>query len=64
MPMPQLIIALLVAGLGYYGWRAYKRETKRVERELARKRAPTKPTGKVLEEDPETGVYRPRDNKD
>ena len=55
-----LLIGLVVLG-GWYAYRFFKREMRRVERELAEARQARdgRPT-ETLERDPETGRYRPR----
>lgn len=59
--MPQLILIGLVAVGGYFIWKAVKREMTRVGRELdeTRKEQASK-TATTLEQDPETGRYRPK----
>ncbi len=59
--MPQLIFVALLAVGGYFAWKAIKREMARVDRELkeARKTPPKEPAT-TLEQDPETGRYRPK----
>jgi len=60
--MPQLIFLGLVAAGGYYAWKALKKEMARVDvkvREAERVKAEDR--GELLERDPETGHYRPRE---
>ena len=64
--MPQLLIAALVAVGGYFGWKSFRHEWQRVNDEMNRTRnnhtgktSKTKPVD--LRQDPETGVYHPRD---
>ena len=63
--MPQLILLGLVAVGGYFIWRVVKREMARVDRELqeARTDKASQSTTK-LEQDPETGRYRPKQDDD
>ncbi len=56
--MPQLIAIVLVGGLAWYAYRAFKREMERVGRET--KKAEKKQPGKALQKGPD-GVYRPSD---
>ncbi len=59
--MPQLILLGLVAVGGYFIWRVVKREMARVDRELQETRAEkAEQSAKTLEQDPETGKYRPK----
>lgn len=59
--MPQLFIATLVAIGGYFGWKTFRHEWQRVNDEMNRTRK-TKQTKHVdLKQDPNTGVYHPRD---
>ena len=58
--MPQMIALALLGGLGWYAWRAFRREMDRIGAQVAdeeRKRTAKEVT--VLEEGPD-GVYRPR----
>ncbi|MCB1465419.1 MAG: hypothetical protein KDJ90_24040 [Nitratireductor sp.] len=57
--MPQLIALALVGGLGWYAWRAFKREMTRVGDELKRDEVKTQNQPTVLERG-EDGVYRPK----
>jgi hypothetical protein len=59
--MPQLIFFALLAVGGYYVVKAIKREMARVDREVeeARGDKSAKPSA-TLEQDPETGRYRPK----
>ena len=56
--MPQLIIAGIAVIGGWYAWKLLKREMARVDREVE---AVRRPPAQTLEQDPETGRYRPRD---
>ena len=59
--MPQLILLGLVAIGGYFIWKAVKREMARVDRELKETRSKeARKTATPLEQDPETGKYRPK----
>ena len=59
--MPQLIFIALLAVGGYFAWKAIKREMARVDRELKEtKKTPPSQPGTTLEQDPETGRYRPK----
>ena len=57
--MPQLIALALVGGLGWYAWRALKREMTRVGEELKRDDVKADASPTVLEPG-EDGVYRPK----
>ena len=57
--MPQLIAIALIGGLGWYAWRALKREMSRVGEELKRDEVKTDNQPTALERG-EDGVYRPR----
>jgi len=59
--MPQLIFLALLAVGGYYAVKTIKREMARVDREVkqARDETTAKPET-TLEQDPETGRYRPK----
>ena len=57
--MPQLIALALVGGLGWYAWRALKREMSRVGNELKRDEVKREAQPTVLERG-EDGVYRPK----
>lgn len=63
--MPQLIALVLVGAVGWYGYSVLRKELAKLaeqDRKDAQKRPGTK-TGKVideLEQDPKTGVYRPK----
>ena len=62
--MPQLIAVVLIGGVIWYGYRAFKREMERVgqetrEAEVKAKRSAAKPLQKG-----EDGVYRPGDTHD
>ena len=61
--MPQLIFFALLAVGGYYVVKAVKREMARVDREVKKTRNETtaKPET-TLEQDPETGRYRPKED--
>ena len=62
--MPQLLLLALVALGGYFVWKAVKREIGRVDRELNETRAEkAKQQAKTLEQDPETGRYRPKQDE-
>ncbi|HMB46754.1 MAG TPA: hypothetical protein VKN63_00610 [Afifellaceae bacterium] len=59
--MPQLIFLALLAVGGYYAVKVVRREMARVDREV--KKARDDETAKpetTLEQDPETGRYRPK----
>jgi len=56
--MPQLVALALVGGLGWYAWRAFKREMARVGDELHTKEAVD--DGVTSLERGEDGVYRPK----
>ena len=59
--MPQLILLGLVAVGGFFIWRVVKREMARVDRELQETRAEkAEQSVTTLEQDPETGKYRPK----
>ncbi len=59
--MPQLILLGLVAVGGIFIWRVVKREMARVDRELQEARAEKAEQSTTnLEQDPETGRYRPK----
>ena len=59
--MPQLILLGLVAVGGIFIWRVVKREMARVDRELQETRAEKAEQSTTnLEQDPETGRYRPK----
>jgi len=55
--MPQLIAAVLVGGVIWYGYRAFKREMARVGRETRKAERSKNPT-KSLQKGKD-GVYRP-----
>lgn len=57
--MPQLIALALVGGLGWYAWRAFKREMARVGDELRKDEVKAENQPTVLERG-EDGVYRPK----
>ncbi len=63
--MPQLIALALICVVGWYGYSVLKKELAKLA-EQDRKEAQKRPgvtKGKVideLEQDPETGVYRPK----
>lgn len=59
--MIPLVPALLAGAAGYLAYKAIKKEMNRVARDLkqAEERETNIPT---LERDPETGIYRPRDD--
>ncbi|MCG6858984.1 MAG: hypothetical protein LJE67_13060 [Salaquimonas sp.] len=59
--MPQLIALALVGGLGWYAWRALKREMTRVGDELRHDEVKANDQPTVLERG-EDGVYRPKKN--
>ena len=56
--MPQRIALALVGGLGWYAWRAFKREMARVGDELRGEEAVDKQVTSL--EPDEDGVYRPK----
>jgi len=56
--MPLLFI-LAVLVLGWFGWKALRREMARVDRQL--KDARRIPPAETLERDPASGRYRPKD---
>ncbi|MEC9343192.1 MAG: hypothetical protein VYD64_05025 [Pseudomonadota bacterium] len=58
--MPQLIALGLVGVLGWYAWRALKREMSRVGNELKRDEVKRESQPTVLERG-EDGVYRPKE---
>ena len=62
--MPQLILLGLVAIGGYFIWKAIKREMARVDRDLreARSEKARQPVTR-LEQDPETGRYKPKEDE-
>ena len=64
--MPQLIGIALIGALGYVAWRALRREVNRVSATLRGAERDMAGADKVptLEEDPETGIYRPREPGD
>lgn len=63
--MPQLILIGLVAIGGYFIWKAIKREMARVDRDLKEaKSEQVRKTATTLEQDPETGRYRPKSDED
>ena len=63
--MPQLILLGLVAVGGYFIWRVVKREMARVDRDLKEARADkARQSTTPLEQDPETGRYRPKQDED
>ena len=57
--MPQLVAIVLIGGLAWYAYRAFKREMERVGRET--RKAEKKQGGKPLEKGPD-GIYRPSDS--
>ncbi|WP_350332907.1 hypothetical protein [Coralliovum pocilloporae] len=59
--MIQLLPAALIGAAGYLAYKAVRKEMKRVGDEIreADRKANHIPT---LERDPETGIYRPRDD--
>ena len=60
--MPQLIAFALIGVVGWYGYSVLKKEMAKLA-EQERKDAVKRPGAKVaaeLEQDPETGVYRPK----
>ena len=59
--MPMFLVVLLVVFGGWYGWKAYKRESARIDREVREARRRTSGT---LEQDPSTGKYRPKSGPD
>ena len=56
--MQILLIGAAVAG-GWYAWKAIKREMARIDREVE---AVRKLPSETLEQDPQTGRYRPKDD--
>ncbi len=60
--MPQLLLMAAVAVGGFYAYKLVKREINRVGAELAKTRQTSvqKPR-ETLEQDPQTGRYKPRD---
>ena len=59
--MPQLLIVGAAVFGGLYAWKTFKREMKRVERDLEKARTKPKDT---LERDPETGRYRLKNGRE
>ncbi|MHA1190139.1 MAG: hypothetical protein ACTSSQ_06745 [Alphaproteobacteria bacterium] len=60
--MPQLLILAAVAVGGYYAFKFVKREIGRVGSELEKTRRAGGPKPRqTLEQDPESGRYKPRD---
>jgi len=57
--MPQLIAVALIGGLGWYAWRAFKREMTRVGEQLHDNEPPREKQVMSLERG-EDGVYRPK----
>jgi hypothetical protein len=61
--MVPLAIVGLVAVVAILGWRGVKTEQKRVPQKPRRTKANNAPRGPItLEKDPETGVYKARDD--
>jgi len=62
--MPQFVLLAAAATAVYAGWRFLKREMTRVDARLDEVRVarPARPDAPTLVRDPETGVYRPRDD--
>ena len=58
--MPMVLVVLLVVFGGWYAWKAFKRESARVDRELKEAR---RPPSETLERDPKSGKYRPKDSR-
>jgi hypothetical protein len=64
--MVRLLFLALIALGGWYAWRAFQRQTARVEAAL-RKAEVKRGDGQkpiALERDPKTGIYRPSDRQD
>ena len=57
--MPQLIFYALVGAVGWYGYKAIKKEMAKVSEKVRKEEDGPKPMGE-LEQDPDTGVYRPK----
>ncbi|MDQ0315643.1 hypothetical protein [Amorphus orientalis] len=57
--MPQLVFLALAAGAAYVGSRWMKREMARVDKRMRPARADDAERGRRLQQDPETGIYRP-----
>ena len=63
--MPQLIALVLIAAVVWYGYSAFKKELAKLAEQDSKdaKKHPGTSRSKVvdeLEQDPETGVYRPK----
>lgn len=57
--MPQLIALALVGALGWYAYRAFKKEMAKVSEKVRKEEELAKPkTDGELKQDPKTGVYR------
>ncbi len=57
--MQLLLLGAAVAG-GWYAWKAIKREMARIDREVE---AVRKLPSETLEQDPQTGRYRPKEGE-
>jgi hypothetical protein len=57
--MPQLIAFALIGALGWYGYRAFKKEMAKISEKVRKEEKTAQPeTDGELQRDPKTGVYR------
>ncbi len=59
--MPQLIFYALVGVVGWYGYKALKKEMAKVSEKIRKEEDGQPKAVSELEKDPETGVYRVKD---
>jgi hypothetical protein len=64
--MARLLFFAFIAAAGWYAWRAFQRQTARVEAALRKAEVNPRDRQKAiaLERDPKTGIYRPSDRQD